>query len=200
MASHIDKQILSTAIVEFARVGYFAAATKEIAKLADVTESSLFRLFNSKEDLFEAAVKSAIALVQPRAVEIEFILSHTRGAQGIRVATRRYCQIMDASFVRLRAFTVLERPGPLANCFQTCEASFVHEFEKAIEADVKAKLFHDDIDPASLVHQLLGYCSHVRIFGNVRSEKTYRAAVDSFVEILLKAIAKPVPKPRRTRK
>lgn len=42
----------------FARQGYHGTSTREIARLADVSENTLFRHFDHKEDLFWSALRS----------------------------------------------------------------------------------------------------------------------------------------------
>jgi AcrR family transcriptional regulator len=61
MPSKIRKQIVEQAVRCFARHGYHGATTKKIAKRADVTEGSLFRLFISKDKLFTEALTLALA-------------------------------------------------------------------------------------------------------------------------------------------
>lgn len=48
--------IIEAANREFGRQGYTGATTAAIAREADVTEAQLFRLFGSKEALFQAAI------------------------------------------------------------------------------------------------------------------------------------------------
>lgn len=61
MASKITERIVEAAIALFARQGYFAVSTREIAHEADVTEPSIYRLFLDKERLFKACLSSVIA-------------------------------------------------------------------------------------------------------------------------------------------
>lgn len=44
--------ILAAASQLFARQGYHGTSTREIARLADVSENTIFRHFDRKEDLF----------------------------------------------------------------------------------------------------------------------------------------------------
>jgi AcrR family transcriptional regulator len=53
----VDK-ILQAAGKLFARQGYYGTSTREIASLADVSENTLFRHFDSKERLFWASLRS----------------------------------------------------------------------------------------------------------------------------------------------
>ena len=51
-------KILQAAAQLFARQGYHGTSTREIARLADVSENTLFRHFDHKEDLFWSALRS----------------------------------------------------------------------------------------------------------------------------------------------
>ncbi len=54
-------KILQAAAQLFARQGYHGTSTREIARLADVSENTLFRHFDHKEDLFWSALRSRSA-------------------------------------------------------------------------------------------------------------------------------------------
>jgi len=51
-------KIVQAAVQLFARQGYHGTSTREIARLADVSENTLFRHFDHKEDLFWSALRS----------------------------------------------------------------------------------------------------------------------------------------------
>lgn len=51
------EKIVATAARLFARQGYHGTSTREIARLADVAENTLFRYFDHKEDIFWAALR-----------------------------------------------------------------------------------------------------------------------------------------------
>lgn len=61
MTSRIEGRILEHAIELFANYGYFGVTTRDLAKKAKVTEGSIYRLFTSKENLFEEAVKTVLS-------------------------------------------------------------------------------------------------------------------------------------------
>lgn len=58
MASRIEPKILDAAIVLFADYGYFGVTTRELARKANVTEGSIYRLFTTKDDLFDRSLKA----------------------------------------------------------------------------------------------------------------------------------------------
>jgi AcrR family transcriptional regulator len=51
-------KVVQTAGMLFARQGYNGTSTREIARLADVSENSIFRIFSNKEDLFWSVLHS----------------------------------------------------------------------------------------------------------------------------------------------
>jgi len=51
-------KILQAAGKLFARQGYYGTSTREIARLADVSENTLFRHFDNKEELFWSCLRS----------------------------------------------------------------------------------------------------------------------------------------------
>jgi AcrR family transcriptional regulator len=55
-AEEITDRIIQAAEIEFEVRGYAGATTAMIAKRAEVTEAQLFRQFDSKQDLFRAAI------------------------------------------------------------------------------------------------------------------------------------------------
>jgi AcrR family transcriptional regulator len=56
----IQERIVEAAVHLFAHQGFSGTSTREIARLADVNEASLFRHFPSKQDLFWAALQSRL--------------------------------------------------------------------------------------------------------------------------------------------
>jgi AcrR family transcriptional regulator len=59
-------RIVHAAITLFARCGYFKAGTRDIARLADVSEVTLFRHFERKEDLFLSALRASYSSIRGR--------------------------------------------------------------------------------------------------------------------------------------
>lgn len=63
--------ILTAASQLFARQGYHGTSTREIARLADVSENTIFRHFERKEDLFWSALRSRCATIKLRKETVE---------------------------------------------------------------------------------------------------------------------------------
>jgi len=62
---------MQAAISLFANGGYYKTGTREIARVADVSEVTLFRHFESKEDVFLSALRSSYATVAQRLVHFQ---------------------------------------------------------------------------------------------------------------------------------
>lgn len=60
------EKILAAATQLFARQGYHGSSTREIARLADVSENTIFRHFDRKEDLFWSALRARCSAVKLR--------------------------------------------------------------------------------------------------------------------------------------
>ena len=58
--------ILAAASQLFARQGYHGTSTREIARLADVSENTIFRHFERKDDLFWSALRSRCSAIKFR--------------------------------------------------------------------------------------------------------------------------------------
>jgi AcrR family transcriptional regulator len=61
-----EQRIVEAAVQLFSRQGFSGTSTREVARLADVNEASLFRYFPRKQDLFWAALQSRLDRVRLR--------------------------------------------------------------------------------------------------------------------------------------
>src|ERR1039457_4107086 len=59
-------KILQAAGKLFARQGYYGTSTREIARLADVSENTIFRHFDNKDDLFWSALRARSSVMKFR--------------------------------------------------------------------------------------------------------------------------------------
>lgn len=68
-------KIIQTAAQLFARQGYHGTSTREIARLADISENTLFRHFEHKEDIFWAALQTSFSGLRIRKDLLDGILA-----------------------------------------------------------------------------------------------------------------------------
>jgi len=104
MASKIESRILDRAIELFADFGYFGVTTRDLAKKAKVTEGSIYRLFRSKENLFEEALHAVISRSLDPA-QFLFTVFEGRGKQDFsslaKAVVRRWYFSLPQSSARL---------------------------------------------------------------------------------------------------
>jgi len=104
VGSKIVEKIVDAATALFARQGYFGASTREIAAEADVTEPSIYRLFLSKEKLFNTCLADVIARSLAPA-QFQAVLSGQEESAGFPVlvarAVRRWYSSLSAQSARL---------------------------------------------------------------------------------------------------
>lgn len=69
--SNQKEKIVAAASQLFARQGYHGTSTREIARLADVSENTIFRHFDRKEDLFWSALRTRCSAMKLRRDMVE---------------------------------------------------------------------------------------------------------------------------------
>jgi AcrR family transcriptional regulator len=67
----VPSRIIRAAVALFARQGYHGTSTRDIARLADVSEVTLYRYFQHKEDVFWAALSSCFEALKPRFIALQ---------------------------------------------------------------------------------------------------------------------------------
>jgi len=117
-------RILSTSLALFAKRGFAATKTKDIARAAGVSEAMVFKLFPDKEGLYRALIERRIAdaeLVLPLA---ELAASRETPERYFgRIATLMLTRVEDdPSFMRLLLFSALE-DHPLSAEFDAARAA-----------------------------------------------------------------------------
>jgi AcrR family transcriptional regulator len=124
-------QILDASLALFARRGFSATKTRDVARAAGVSEAMVFKLFPDKEGLYRALIERKIA-----EAEAALPLARVAGSREEpevffgRIASTILERIeRDPSFLRLLLFSALEG-HPLASEFDAARAS---GFRRAIE-------------------------------------------------------------------
>ncbi len=85
------EKILDAAARLFGRQGYHATTTREIARLADVSENTLFRHFDRKENLFRSALQSRTAALIPK----RDLLNGIRAGDAPEVVLPQIFELLD---------------------------------------------------------------------------------------------------------
>ena len=112
--SEARSRIIKAAVALFARQGFHGTSTREIARLADVSEVTIFRYFECKDNIFWSALQSSFSAIKPRlksfgrssAGETPEIILPEIVSLLVDVAT------FSPELVRLIAVALLELRGP----------------------------------------------------------------------------------------
>lgn len=109
----VPVRIVRSAIALFSRQGYHRTSTREIARLADVSEVTLYRYFEHKEDVFWAALGTCFEALKPRLGALE---PHIRNSAPEVVLPRILSVLVDTAtfspeLVRMVAIALLEVRG-----------------------------------------------------------------------------------------
>lgn len=107
------ENILYAARQLFARQGYHGTNTKDIARLANISETTLFRYFERKEALFWAVLRSSLSCLELRQ-DLLAALAESAGPEV--VLPQLFTQLIDVTILRpelsrLIAIALVELPS-----------------------------------------------------------------------------------------
>ncbi len=152
-------RLLKAATEVFATAGITGATTREIARVAGVNEVTLFRHFQSKEQLLGAVVQQAMAL------QAEALAHQDEWTQNLYIDLMHYAMLFN---------TMLEEHEDLIR-------TFIGEAKRHPEA--ARRVIHEAAQP--LREKLIAYLHHGQERGEVCSQVDPRPAVDIFTGMLL---------------
>jgi AcrR family transcriptional regulator len=90
-------KIVHAAAQLFARQGYHGTSTREIARIAEISENTLFRYFEHKEDLFWAALRSRLSGLELRK---DLLAGIAESASPEVVLPQFLAQLVDTAILR----------------------------------------------------------------------------------------------------
>src|ERR1035438_360008 len=93
-AAETRKRILDAALSEFAVASLAGARTEQIAAAAGVNKALLYYYFDSKENLYLAALEMISAKVRDRSMSV-FLLRATAGERLLRAALEHFDRILE---------------------------------------------------------------------------------------------------------
>ena len=111
--SDVPSRITRAAVALFSRQGYHGTSTRDIARLAEVSEVTIYRYFEHKEDIFWSALDYCFSAIKPRLG----LLDPTQGCDAPEIILPRILSLLidTATFspdlVRLTAVAFLEVRG-----------------------------------------------------------------------------------------
>jgi AcrR family transcriptional regulator len=196
VSSKVAEKLLQAAIASFAESGFHGSTTKDICLRADCTEGSLFRLYGSKEKLFEAAVRAAFDRGRMPNAELARILENDQNFErGIRKAMLEFFDRLTDQYLRLVTFALLERPVLVHE--HLLETSFSKVVAHTIEREIYRGNLRDDIKAHTLALALVSGLWHIALASRItapdfgdKSKEARRATVKNFVEIWFQGVRK----------
>ena len=149
------EKILEAAAHLFARQGYHATSTREIARRAEVSENTLFRYFARKEELFWSALRSCTSMIAQ-----SDSLSGIRAGEPPDVVLPKILEALTETVcnrpevLRLIAIAYVELQGKAELHCRDLLSPFLSEFSEYLTKSI-AKGEVLEVDPALLAASLM---------------------------------------------
>jgi AcrR family transcriptional regulator len=150
------EKIIAAAAILFAHQGYRGTTTREIARLAEVSENTLFRHFDHKEDIFWLALRSHASALTPRRDLLEGI----RAGEAPGVVLPKIIELLADTVtfrpevLRLIAVAVLELGGKAEMFCRDLISPLFSEISRYLAIKVK-KGEVMNVDPTLLASSLM---------------------------------------------
>ena len=187
MTSTKENQIARAALAEFALRGYEGTTTKRIAKLSHVSEGSIFRIFESKEKLFQRCVELSHYENQSSGDFAKELLSNDF-RRAVMNAVHVILTNVGRDHVRLMFYGLLERPSAVRDALVDVEASR-HLLANRIEQERSAGGIRTDVDSSRAAEFLLDSIASFQVRRAVEKQsKTSRHAVRLYVDLWCSAL------------
>ncbi|MDZ8053130.1 MAG: TetR/AcrR family transcriptional regulator [Aulosira sp. ZfuVER01] len=187
-ATKTRDRLLKAAIEVFSTKGYVGASTREIARVADVTEVTLFRHFQSKEQLLSAVAQHITAL------RTEAFTHPDEWTYDLRRDLLHYAQLHDEMLEEYEALFRMfigEAQRHPTEAIEVLQQSFLPLRQKLIsylQTCVERGIIRPDVELPMAVDQLTGMLlagmirRHVSLLERGYSRKRYmEGCVDLFV-------------------
>lgn len=150
------ERIIDAAAHLFARQGYHATSTREIARLAEVSENTLFRHFEHKEDVFWSALNWRVDSLRPQWK----LLDSTRAEELPEIALPRILELLSYTVnsrpevLRLIAVAFLELPNRSEDLCRDLISPFFTGISRYLASTVE-KAGVTGLDPTLLAASLM---------------------------------------------
>lgn len=129
----------------FARQGYNGTSTREIAQLAGVSENTLFRHFDHKEDIFWAAIRWQLTGLKPA----RDLLSGIERGDSPEVVLPKIIEMLEDTVVyrsellRLLAIAIIELPAKADGLLSQYFTPVFSTIRKYLEMNIKNRTIRD---------------------------------------------------------
>lgn len=144
----------------FARQGYHGTSTHEIARLAGIAENTLFRNFDSKENLFWASLRLNFAGWSPRSDVLEVLDAN---ADPAVVLPRFVAQVVDSTLLnpellRLIVVAFLEKRPKAVEICRECLSPLLDTVNRYLASRIEQSKL-EGLDPALITGAIVTMAS-----------------------------------------
>lgn len=188
------ERVLDAATVVFAARGYRGAATQRIAERAGVNQGTVFRIFNSKRELYLKVLERKLGTSMPLGL-LPMLEANRDREQAFREIAKRLEILFDPTFIRLLLAGGLEQPQQLKKCLRPRLRTFYSVLGGYIQEHIRSDELRD-LDPASMARALVGIVFYERIFnelfgGRGLTRRDGKPVGNTFTNIWLHGVLKP---------
>jgi AcrR family transcriptional regulator len=184
------EQLIEAATRIFAKWGYAAATTAEIAAAAGVTEPILYRHFHSKQDMFIAVTRAMSEQTLHRWREL--ISRSSSPTEKIRIIARQFPSHLRASqdaYHVIHGALATSRDRKVLSVIKQHYSEIERFFRKIIADGQKAGEFAKDLDPHIPAWQLINIgIGYAMIALNLQQPDRFSA--QEAIEYLLRGLKK----------
>ncbi len=199
--SDVPARIIRAAIALFSRQGYHGTSTRDIARLADVSEVTVYRYFEHKEDIFWSALASCFSTIKPRLG----LLDPTAGSSSPEIILPQILSLLidTATFspelVRMIAVAFLEVRGRAEEACREHLAPLFTAIAKYLESSIqsgKVRNLNPAIMTAGIALTVFAQPELSKLIDGCRlSRLDTRQAVEAYTAFWLGALV-PTPQER----
>jgi len=158
-------RVLAAATAVFAARGYRGASTQRIAERAGVNQATVFRIFNSKRELYLKVLEGKLGADLPPWL-LRSPDANSDHEQVFSEVAERLEVLFDPTFIRLLLAGGLEQPQQLRKCLRPRLLSFYSVLGEYIQERIRSGALRD-LDPASMARALVGMVFYERIFNEL---------------------------------
>ncbi len=158
-------RVLDAATAVFAARGYRGASTQRIAARAGVNQATVFRLFNSKRELYLKVLERKLGAGAPPWL-LRAPAATPDHERAFREIAERLEILFDPTFIRLLLAGGLEQPQQLKKCLRPRLLTFYSVLGEYIQQRINSGALRA-LDPASMARALVGMVFYERIFNEL---------------------------------
>ncbi len=168
-------KLLKAATTLFATKGFQGTSTRDIAKRARVNETTLFRLFKNKQDLYVTVLESQMGRTSESVLPM---LKLSRDDESTFMSLADHLQgLFDPVFTRLLFFAALEKPELLRKKFR----SDISRLYEILGAHIKQRIEDGrlrELDPGLMGRAFVAMIAYHEIFSELLGGRDFPGSSD----------------------